>query len=240
MVAGLLAVVVAAGITPQEVLARVDRAYQTAKDAVLTLEVQVFEDSNLRGTRRLRIWQRGAEQRLVKFLDPPRLRGVGILVAGNGVTYLYLPAIGRVRPVAGRSSDDAFMGTDFSIDDLARVRFGDRYRAEALKEEQGTWVLDLVPVVPEDVRHARLRMWVRTEDAKVRRIDYLDAEGAPMRRIVLEEFTRQGAYVTPHRIVVDDARRHRRTLARVIDAKFDVGLHPRFFSERTLTRDVVP
>lgn len=217
-------------------LRRVDAANQRAEDADFTLQVSVREGDGPARERTLRIWQKGA-RRMVKFLAPPRLRGTGILAPEPGRISLYLPAYRRVRPVVGRAAGDSFVGTDFSIDDLARVRFSDDYRATLRATHADRWELLLTPRVPEEMDHAQLHLWVRRADDNVARMELRGADGALQRTVELSDFRTVGAYSLAHRITAHDHRRGRRTDAQIGAVRFDQGLADDFFSERFLTRE---
>ncbi len=217
-------------------LRRVDAANQRARDAEYTLEVTVREGDGPPRERTLRIWQKGL-RRMVKFVAPARLRGTGILAPEPGRILLYLPAYRRVRPVIGRAAGDPFLGTDFSMDDLTRVRFGEDYEAALSTTTAQRWELRLTPRDPASCDHAALRMWVRRADDNVARMELVAADGTTQRTVDLADFRAIGGYSVAHRIVVRDLRRGRRTEALVRQARFDQGLQDDFFGQRYLTRE---
>jgi len=77
MFALLLAGCLVAATDPQALLARTDAAANRAKDVVLELAISVEIPGVERLARTVRVWQRGQDQRLVKFVAPARLRGTG-------------------------------------------------------------------------------------------------------------------------------------------------------------------
>ena len=219
-----------------EVLARVDGVADRGNDTTLTLDVTVHDGRGGEASRVLKIWQKGGDRRLVKFLEPARLAGVGLLVPDGETLYLYLPAYGRTRRVVGSGRGDAFMGTDFSMDDLARIQFGDDYIATMLAEDDEHWQLRLDPIKPQDHPHDHLLMWVRRADDLFDRVDFMEGEEV-IRRISLTEVHAEGSRPIAHHIEVEDIRSGRRTVASVREIEFDTGLEDDLFTTRYLMRD---
>ena len=172
----------------------------------------------------------------MKFLEPARLAGVGLLVPDGETLYVYLPAYGRTRRVVGSGRGDAFMGTDFSMDDLARIQFGDDYTAELVVEDAEHWQIKLTPIKPADHAHDYLMMWVRRADDLFDRVDFYD-DATVTRRITFDDFHTDGARPIGHHIEVEDLESGRSTLADVREIEFDTGLEDDLFTTRYLMRD---
>jgi len=218
------------------VLERVDAVAELGDDTTLVLDVTVHDGRGGEAQRVLKIWQKGADRRLIKFLEPVRLAGTGLLVDEHDNLYLYLPAYQRVRRVVGSGRGDAFMGTDFSMDDLARIQFGDEYNAELVSEDPEFWHLELLPRVPADHAHDRVRMRVRRSDALFDRVEFVQ-EGEVTRRITLGDVRAGEARPIAHHLTVEDLESGRSTVAIVREIAFDTGLTDDMFTTRYLMRE---
>jgi hypothetical protein len=221
--------------SPSEILEHVDKAATRASDATITLGVSVSAPGRAALSRTLRIWQRGDGYRLVKFLEPARLRGTGILVR-EGQTYLYSRAYDRVRRIAGLAGGGSFMGTGFSIDDLARVRYAGDYTAALDAETGAVWTLLLTPRETAEHSHAYLRLEVRKQDHLLQKLEALDSEKAVLRTIQASDFRTVGGYPVAHRLEVVEHRTDKRTVATVSEIVFDSGLSLDDFTTRALRR----
>src|SRR3954449_3980963 len=66
---------------------------------------------------------------LIRFTYPNDIRGTGFLVwehpKGDDERFLYLPSLGRVRRIAGSESQESFVGSDFSYEDIGGREFDD-------------------------------------------------------------------------------------------------------------------
>lgn len=216
------------------ILVRVDEAAARSEDVTTTLDITVIDKQGGEVYRVLRVWQKGNDRRLMKFLEPARVAGVGLLVTDSDTIQLYLPAYGRTRRVAGSARGDAFMGTNFSIDDLTRLRFADEYTPELMEQDDSHYRLRLSPIKPEDHSHEHLEIWVRSFDAVFDRIDYIDGKGEAIRRIQLSDVRLEGEYSVAHRIEIEDLHTGRKTVATVRDLAFDTGLEEDMFTTRYL------
>jgi hypothetical protein len=220
---------------PTALLKQVDSAASRASDMTAVLEISVSRHGAPALTRRLKVWQKGSKQRMVKFLAPARLRGTGILV-NQGRTHLYLPAYRRLRRVAGKEGSGSFMGMGFSINDLARVRFSLDYSARVAKEKVNETVLKLTPIDPSAHKHAWLEITVRKSDHLVKQITTHDIQGNQIRSITMSAFKAVGSYTIAHHIEIDEPLKDKKTVAALTEVVFDSGLSEADFSERQLKR----
>ncbi len=219
------------------VLERVDAAAARAQDATLVMDVTVHDGRGGSASRVLKVWQKGDDRRLIKFLEPARLAGVGLLSDPDDTLHLYLPAYGKTRRVVGSGRGDAFMGTDFSMDDLARTRFRDEYSAELTGEDDQYWQIKLVPLKPADHSHDHMRMRVRKADDLFDRVEFVDDGGQVTRRIEFDDVRPDGGYDVAHSITVTDVDSGRSTEASVREVLFDTGLEDDLFTTRYLMRN---
>ena len=213
-------------------LAQVDAALTAGDDAHLVLDVQVTDKRGETATRTLEIWQKGDDKRLVRYTAPARLAGIGLLVPDGEVVYVYLPAYGRSKRVVGSQRSDAFMGTDFSIDDLSRLSWSTEYGA-ALGE---AGCMTLTPTDAKAHEHATVSLCVRDEDSLPTRIEYLDGAGQPLRTVTLGDFQDVGPRHLAHSLSVTDHEAGTSTTATVTSVVVDQGLEDELFTLTTLER----
>jgi hypothetical protein len=78
---------------------------------------------------------------LIHFTYPNDIRGTGFLVwehpNADDERFLYLPSLGRVRRIAGSETQESFVGSDFTYEDIGGREF-DEYSYTIL-DENGTW-----------------------------------------------------------------------------------------------------
>ena len=185
--------------------------------------------------RRIEIWQKGTEQRLVRMMAPARLKGVGLLVGNKGALHLFLPSYPPSRRVVGSKRADAIMGTDFAIEDLSRMTYAGRYDAVVAGTEGPLTRLELTPL--EETGDALVHLWVASSGVPlVHRIDHLDAQGQVNRRLSMADFRNVGGVQIAHQLTVEDLDRSRTTTAKVAQIQIGTGLQDRIFSLTHLER----
>jgi len=78
---------------------------------------------------------------LIRFTYPNDIRGTSFLVwehpASEDERFLYLPSLGRVRRIAGAETQESFVGSDFTYEDIGGREL-DEY-TYALVDEQASW-----------------------------------------------------------------------------------------------------
>ncbi len=215
-------------------LEQCDAAQAAAADGHVVMDLEVTDSRGHTATRTLEIWQKGGDKRLVRYTAPARLAGTGLLVPDGETVYLYMPAYGRARRVVGERRDDAFLGTDFSVEDLARLSWADDFSAEVTGREGGLVELYLTPRDPGE--EDPVRLWIRSEDHLAARIEVLDGEGVPQRRLEMSDFRVVGTRHLAHTFEVHDLTGGGVTVARVTQAETDLGLDDEVFTLTNLQR----
>jgi hypothetical protein len=81
---------------------------------------------------------------LIRFTYPNDIRGTGFLVwehpHSDDERFLYLPSLGRVRRIAGTETQESFVGSDFTYEDIGGREFDDyRYAFAAPDGENASW-----------------------------------------------------------------------------------------------------
>lgn len=120
------------------------------------------------------------------FLSPADVKGVGHLnydyKAPNkdDDTWLFLPAMKKVRRIAGSSRNDYFMGTDFTYDDM-----GDRQVAEdthtllgeEVRDGHNCWIVQSIPVDTKKSMYGKTVSRVRQDNYVVVFVEFYDRQG---------------------------------------------------------------
>jgi outer membrane lipoprotein-sorting protein len=213
-----------------EWLAHIDEVAQV-EDAHMILELTVTDSRGEQAGRTIEIWQKGEDKRLVRMAEPTRLKGVGLLVTHGDALHLFLPQYPPARRVVGNKRADAFMGTDFAVDDLARIGFAEDYDAKIVGSEEGLTRLTLTPRM--DTGDAAVELWVG-EDGVIRRLDHIDKRGDVTRRLTMSEVRMEGETPLAHRMEVIDLKRSRSTVAVLKAATLNQGLSEELFTVSAL------
>jgi hypothetical protein len=158
----------AAQLTPDAV-ARAVKERDAGRDSRREMRMRLFDRRGRVRERTLTLATlRGTggdgDRTLVRFSAPSDIRNTGLLVwehpAAEDERFLYLPALGRVRRIAGEEKQASFVGSDFSYEDIGGRDLADYTYAFA--DERAEWV------APDGARHPA---WALESKAKDPRAD---------------------------------------------------------------------
>lgn len=219
------------------ILRRVDDELTAVEDLRANCVLTITDASGSTDERKLTVMQKDDDKRLIQLTEPARLRGVGLLAKEEGQNYLYLPAMRRVRRIAGAERDEPFLDSDFTNDDLTRTTFSTRYRPELVDDGGEYWQLRLHPRQPDDDAYSKLRMKVRKKDHQIVEILFFE-EGSDeaTRRLSTDDFETVQSQVIAHTFVVEDLKSGSQSRLELSDVEVNVGLDDSVFSRRQLQR----
>ena len=158
--------------TPQPLTAeRVARQVQdrdTGRDSRAEMRMRLFDRQGRVRERGLVISTLNAaagDRTLVRFTAPGDIRNTGFLVWEHpdvdDERFLYLPALGRVRRIAGEEKQESFVGSDLSYEDIGGRDVADYTYTFA--DENATWT------APDGVKHPA---WALESRARARDADF--------------------------------------------------------------------
>ncbi len=247
------------GRTPEERGTWVARQVQdrdTGKDARSSMRMRLF-DRQGRARERVLITLSlkggpgrpvAGDRSLTRFTYPNDINGTGFLVwenpTGEDERFLYLPSLGRVRRIAGNETQDSFVGSDFTYEDIGGREFNDY--TYTLLDEAGTWK------APDGTMHPVYRLESRARDASsrfprvvslVRKDNFVVVHGEIhnkrdelQKTFDVKKLDRVSGIWTVLEMVMSDATQRTRTELVVEKMEYNVGLKDADFSRRELER----
>jgi outer membrane lipoprotein-sorting protein len=243
-----------AGLPSGEDVARRINARDEGESLFRRVTMELVDEGGQRRVRETRFYRRtfGGEKRMAIFHDAPTtVKGTALLTVDHPEAdreddqWLYLPALRRVRRIAASDRGESFLGTDLSYEDVkkeTKVGLEDyTWRTLGEAEVEGHRCLQ-VEAVPVDERRAaelgygRVVSWVDAEIWMVRRADYYDRAGRPLKRARVSEIRAVDGFWTPHRIEVQSQRSGHRTIFTISDVSYAAAVPEEVFSESALRR----
>jgi hypothetical protein len=127
-----------------EDIARRVQDRDTGRDSRIAMRMKLYDRQGRVRERALTLMSlRGASRNdklLIRFTQPADIRGTGFLVwehEAEDERFLYLPSLGRVRRIAGSETQESFVGSDFTYEDIGGREF-DEY-TYSLVDENASW-----------------------------------------------------------------------------------------------------
>ena len=223
-------------MTGDEVLKKAEDVMMAPEDREADLAMTLTDKDGKTKERTLKIYQKGDEKRLIRFLSPADVKGVGFLVLTDDEMYLYMPAFKKVRRIASHVKNEEFMGTDFTYDDMASSTYTEDYSAEIAKEDDTFYVLECTPRPDSDVDYFKVKMWISKKTFLPEKVEFFQKEMKLLKVMRNTEIEQIDGYWTPKHIEMENVQDNHKTTMEIKGLKHDQGIKDEFFSQRELKR----
>lgn len=184
--------------------------------------------------------QKGKAKRLVRFLSPGDLKGMGFLLASPGEMYAKLPAFGnRIRRIGTSQMNQGFLGSDLTTEDMSTIDYAPMYAATHAGAEGSLRVLQLQLKPGMKSGFPRLKMWIDPKTATITKIEYNDDAGKKLRTSERFDFKQDGpGHFSPGKMTYTDHRlRDHKTDMILVKSSLNNGYKDDEFTQRALQMD---
>jgi len=185
----------------------------------------------------------GDARLLIRFLDPPEVRGVGFLslarAGKNPDQWLYLPSMKRERRIASQDREASFVGTDFNYEDMEEFDHT-KYEVELKGEEsvggEPCWIIAARP--KEKSLYERRLLALRKTNLYLARIESFRAgEKEPAKRLELGDIAQVEGHWVARRMVMRDQKKGSHTEVVLKELGFDRPQPADRFTLQNLNRE---
>jgi hypothetical protein len=186
------------------------------------------------------------DRTLIRFTYPNDIRNTGFLVwehpGADDERFLYLPALGRVRRIAGEEKQESFVGSDLSYEDIGGRDIADYIYSFA--SENTTWT------APDGSKHPAWSLESRARDADaefprsvsvvlkerfvVVQADIYNRRNERAKRFEVRRLERIDGFWTVLDLTMANERDRTRTELTTSSIRYNVGLKEDDFSRREL------
>lgn len=228
--------------TAQEVVDAM-KAQPAPTTTIATLSMTITSAAGHSLSRTMQIWTADdGKAQLIKFLEPADVRGSGFLnvekASGETETLIYLPALGRVRRVAGGQKQDSFFGSDFSYEEISSLSgdFDDDFETALLEVLPGpVYVLEGKALPGAESSYDRIVYQVPESTLVPRRVEFYTA-GALVKVLTIEATEEVGGYALPSVIRMETVAAGSATTITQSGYQVDEEIPADVFTERFLQR----
>lgn len=223
----------------QEVADRVARLF-SSKSSIATVKMQISNDNGQRNLS-MRIWSLGTDNVLVRIDGPQAEAGAAVLKVGSDIWY-YLPKVKRTVKVPPSMTMTAWMGSDFTLDDLVKESLAARdYSITSFFEGErgGTAVYEytLTPKPGAALVWGKIIVQLYQVSMMPAWQGYYDEGGKLVRERTFSEYKTMGGRLIPTRLVMRPVDKPGEQTTIVFeDISFDVPISPDTFSLSNLKR----
>lgn len=230
----------------EDIITKVDQEMK-AENKFMEQEMILISGSGTERSRSLQVWNKEGEEdvkMMAKFTEPANIKGTGILMEGDDM-WLYLPALDKVKRIAGSAKQGDFMGSDLTYEDmeaLGNTGFKNDYEVELLGEEKlegyenNTYLLKLVPA-DEKISYSKLEMYVDKEIFLPLKINYYN-DGKLSKVLKTTDHNQiEGNYLAMI-MEIKDVEKGSKTTLKVKNVEFPEEIEDEIFTVRNLERGV--
>ena len=234
-----------------ESVARQVRERNTGRDSRAELRMRLSDRQGRVRERvltmlRLRGEKGKGDRALIRFTYPNDIRNTGFLVwehpDADDERFLYLPALGRVRRIAGQEKDESFVGSDLSYEDIGGRDIADY--TYAFTAADASWL------APDGTRHPAWLLESKAKDAGaefprsvsfvlkdrfiVTAADVFNRRNERVKHFEVKKMERVEGIWTVLDLVMTNERDNTRTELTTTSIDYNVGLTDADFSRRQL------
>ena len=251
LAAALIALLPLAGAaeTPEEkglrIATEASEADKGYGDSSSELVMVLRNRNNAETSRELRIksleMPDGSTRALVVFDTPKDVRGTALLTYAysdkEDEQWLFLPAVNRVKRIAGGGQSGPFMGSEFAFEDMASQRL-EKFTYKHLREEEvGGKPCDVFERYPVNKAsgYSRQVVWMEQGTHCIPKVEYYDRKGTLLKTLSMTDYKLyQEKNWRPGRMEMVNHQTGKSTLLEWKNYQFRTGLTERDFDQNSL------
>ena len=183
------------------------------------------------------------DKSLMEFLTPSDVKGTKFLsyehVTKDDDQWMYLPALKRVKRIASKNKSGAFMGSEFSFEDLSAFNIKDYVYEGEVKEVTVDGVKMFVgesKPLSKNSGYTKLISWIDTKTFLIQKVEYFDRKKKLLKTAYFSEYKKYGDVYRIGKIVMKNSQNDKTTILIWHDETIKNGLKNKDFHKRYLKR----
>lgn len=181
------------------------------------------------------------DKSLIIFDQPKDVEGTALLTWSHKTAdddrWLYLPALKRVKRIAGNNKSGPFMGSEFAYEDLGSQEV-EKYTYKYLRDDKldgrDVFVFERYPVDKES-GYTRQIVWMDKAEYRAQKIEFYDRKQSLLKTLSFQDYQQYlGKYWRPGRLDMVNHQTGKSTTLLFRDYKFRNGYSERDFDQNSL------
>lgn len=183
----------------KKILDNVDRLYRS-EHSFGTLEMRI-ETPDWKRTLEINVWASGLDKTFIRILAPQKDKGVATLRIQNDM-WNFFPKIDKVMKVPPSMMMGAWMGSDFTNDDLVKEStflkdYDSKLIGPAKNSDNTQYYIELKPKEKTATVWDKIILVVKKDSSIPVRQEYYDDKGVKVRELVFKEVRKFGNKTLP-------------------------------------------
>lgn len=243
---GSFSIIPAAELTGREIALKMD-AVDTGVDGKRTA-IMVINRRGHKLVRKMELFSKkygSDERRLIKFIEPPDVRGVMYLtwsyedLEKDDDMWVFLPAEALVRRISGGGKKGSFMRSDFANEDIERREVDDdEHKLLHSEEFSGVdcYVIERIAKKQQDTNYSKRIVWVRKDTWLPMKTEFYNKRGKHFKTATYGGFKEIKGIWTVTKIMVETPGRKSKTMMQYNNVDYNIGLSDTIFKQSNLKR----
>ncbi len=242
----LVSITTLLAITNQEVSQKSDDAMSGFIDSVSVMEMKLI---NARGQEKIRqmnmkiLEGEKTDKSLMEFNTPADVKGTKFLsyehINKDDDQWLYLPALKRMKRIASKNKSGAFMGSEFSYEDLSAFNARKyKYSGDAklgIFNDKEVYVAESIPVSKYS-GYTKLISYIDKDNFLIQKIEYFDRKKKLFKTSYFEDYKKFGKINRIGKITMKNIQNDKTTILTWSQEKINTGLSDKSFHKRHLKK----
>ena len=233
----------AQGLTGKEIMQKVDKREKATTDS-FTMRMTLINSGGKKRVRQVTAYSKdyGSEKKTVMvFMLPADVKGAGYLsfsyddVSKSDDRWLYMPALKKAKRISGSSSQDYFMGTDFTYDDISGHKIDD-YTYTLLAEEtvdgKNCWKIESVPV--KKSMYSKYVSWIDKESLVQVKAEFYDEQGTLLKVLTVSGIEKKDGFWTAGKMEMNNLQKKHTTVIETLKHEFNKNIPDSYFRVNSL------
>jgi len=228
-------------ISNVEIAKKVDILTKGYKSSISKLTMTM---SNSTGAKSVRVISfktkesKGSKKSLMEFLTPKDVSGTKFLSheSAKGTNqWLYLPALKRVKRIAGRGKSGSFMGSEFTYEDLGSQGIENFDYEDKVKEDSGQYIGIRVPK-DKSSGYSKQIVYVDKSSFLVSKIEYYDKKNRLLKIAIFSDYKKSKNLYRVGKIEMRNVQTNKSTVIKWSEDKIFANLKDKDFNKRVLKK----
>ncbi len=223
-------------LSVNELLDKVDSLYRS-KDSYAQVEMEVVTPHWER-TMKLDMWSEGLDKTFIRILTPRKDKGVSTLRLKNEM-WNYFPKIDRTIKIPPSMRMGAWMGSDFTNDDLVKeTTLREDYSSKMISKASDTnYIIELTPKESAVSVWDKVIVFIDKLSVLPVKQDFYNERGELVRTMSFKSVKKIGGRVLPTVMeLIPHNKKGQKTVVRYLTAEFDKGVKSSIFTRRNLQK----
>ncbi|UTC78369.1 outer membrane lipoprotein-sorting protein [Treponema sp. OMZ 799] len=245
----LLAAVIALGsgfaqeLTGRDIMQKASNREKAVTDS-FKMRMTLINSNGKKRVREVTAYSKdyGKEEKTVMvFLLPADVKGTGYLAYSYDDTsksddrWLYIPALKKAKRISGSSSQDDFMGTEFTYEDMGSRKVDD-YKHSLLGEEKidskDCWKIESVPV--KKSMYSKFISWIDKESFLNVKAEFYDEQGSILKVLTVSGIEKKDGFWTGNKMEMNNLQKKRKTVIEILKHEFNKEIPDSYFRVNSL------